>query len=140
MTNDVELSARQIDRWRADPVFFVRSEFGAEPDPVQAQVLRAFADPTKQRIAMKGSKGPGKTTALSWCAWNFLASRLHPRMAATSISGDNLADNLWPEMAKWQAKSAFCSAAFKWTKTRIFSRQHPETWWLSARQWSQNAD
>src|SRR5438445_2388862 len=107
MSAALEQAAQLAVRWRQDPVFFVRSEFGAEPDPVQEQVLRAFGDPTKQRIGMKGSKGPGKTATLAWCGWCFLASRLHPRIAATSISGDNLSDNLWPEMAKWQAKSAF---------------------------------
>jgi hypothetical protein len=61
-------------------------------------------------------------------------------VVATSISGDNLADNLWPEMAKWLAKSPFLSAAFVWTKTRIFAKDHPETWWMSARQWPRSAD
>src|SRR5207245_10061456 len=81
-----------IQAWKHDPVKFVQMQFQAEPDPFQADVLRAFANIRNQRICMKSGKGPGKTTALAWCAWNFLASRPHPRMAATSISGDDLAD------------------------------------------------
>jgi len=127
-----------IKRWRDDPVAFVREELHVEPDPWQAEVLRIF--PHQQRIAMKACKGPGKTTILSWLAWNFLATRPHPKIAATSITKDNLEDNLWPEMAKWQNQSAFLKTAFEWQKTRITSKQHPETWWMSARTWAKTAD
>lgn len=130
----------EMRRWKADPVYFVRKQFNAEPDPKQVDLLKYFGDPENQRIAMRAAKGPGKTAGLAWCAWNFLATRLHPRMAACSISSDNLADNLWPELSKWQQRSKYLSAKFKWTKTRIFSIDHPETWWLSARSWSRTAD
>jgi len=61
-------------------------------------------------------------------------------MAACSNSSDNLSDNLWPELAKWQQHSKYLSAKYKCAKTRIFSVDHPETWWLSARSWSRTAD
>lgn len=125
-------------RWREDPIAFVRENFGVEPDPFQLEVLAAF--PHKQRIAMKACKGPGKTAVESWLVWNFLATRPHPKIAITSITGDNLSDNMWPELAKWQNRSPFLKKAFEWTKTRIFSKDHPETWWASARTWSRNSD
>ena len=109
-----------------------------EPDPWQAEALEAF--PASQRLAFKACKGPGKTAVLSWLAWNFLATRLHPKVAATSITEDNLSDCLWTEMSKWQKRSPFLSQEFTWTKTRIFSKRHPETWWMSARTWSRSAD
>lgn len=130
--------AATLRRWREDPVAFVRENFGVEPDPFQLDVLTNF--PHKNRIAMKACKGPGKTAVEAWCAWNFLATRPHPKIAATSVTSDNLSDNLWPEMAKWQNKSPFLKQAFEWTKTRIFAKAHPETWWMSARSWSRNAD
>ena len=130
--------ASTLARWREDPIAFVRENFGVEPDPFQLDVLANF--PSKQRIAMKACKGPGKTAVEAWCAWNFLATRPHPKIAATSVTGDNLSDNLWPEMAKWQNKSPFLKNAFEWTKTRIFAKAHPETWWMSARSWSRSAD
>ena len=129
-----------IKRWREDPVSFVREEFKAEPDDWQVELLRAFADPNKRRIAMKACKGPGKTTGLAWCCWNYLATRPHPNIAATSITSDNLGDGLWKEMAKWQMKSEFLKSAFIWTKTRIVARDHAATWWMSARTWSKSAD
>ena len=129
---------KNMRRWREDPVSFVREELHVEPDPWQAEILTAF--PHHERIAMKACKGPGKTTILAWCCWNFLATRPHPKIAATSITKDNLEDNLWPEMAKWQNKSQFLKQAFEWQKTRITSKEHPETWWMSARTWAKTAD
>ena len=129
---------KKIKKWRDDPVSFVIDELKATPDAWQAEVLRAF--PSNQRIAMKACKGPGKTTIEAWLAWNFLATRLHPKVAATSISADNLSDNLWAEMAKWMNKSQLLKKSFVWTKTRIFSRDHPETWWMSARSWAKTGD
>lgn len=127
-----------LERWRIDPVQFVRDNFHAEPDDWQKEVLTEFA--RTNRIAMKACKGPGKTTILSWCAWNFLATRPHPKMAATSISNDNLSDGLWAEMSKWQSKSPFLKEMFQWNKTRIFAKEFPETWFFSARSWSKSAD
>lgn len=117
---------------------FVREVFGATPDPWQDEVLKAF--PTNQRIAMKASKGPGKSCIEAWLAWNFLLTRPHPKIAATSISGDNLRDGLWSEMAKWREKSPLLKEMFIWQKERIFSKEFPETWWMAARQWSKAAD
>lgn len=137
MMNPTRRAALKIAEWRADPVSFVREEFNTEPDEWQKDFLCAFND--NQRLAAKACKGPGKTTVLAWCAWLFLSTRPHPKIAATSISGDNLKDGLWSEMAKWQMRSDYLKAAFEWQKERIISREHPETWWMSARRWSQSA-
>lgn len=135
-----QLSGAQarIRRWRNDPVTFVTEAFGVTPDDWQVDALRAYK--ANSRLAMKACKGPGKTTVLSWICWHFLTCYLHPKIAATSISADNLADGLWAEMAKWQAKSEFLKSAFMWTKTRIFAKDHPETWFMSARSWSKAAN
>ena len=125
-------------QWRNDPVSFVKEIFGATPDPWQSDVLKIF--PHKQRIALRASKGPGKTCVLAWLCWNFLLTRPHPKIAATSITADNLADGLWTEMAYWMNKSPLLKEMFVHTKTRIFAKDHPETWWMSARPWSKSAD
>jgi hypothetical protein len=132
-------AAQRLKRWREDPVSFAVEELGVEElDEFQLETLRAF--PHNQRIAMKASKGPGKTMTLAVCAWNFLATRPHPKIAATSITADNLSDNLWAEMSKWQSRSQYLKEQFTWTKTRIFAKDHPETWFMSARTWSKTAD
>lgn len=124
--------------WKANPVAFVREEFGIEPDEWQADVLMAFTQ--RQRLAMKAAKGVGKSAVLAWLIWNFLATRLYPKVACVSISGANLQDGLWSELALWRGKSEFLTSAFEWQKTRIYAKDHESTWWASARQWSQTAD
>lgn len=133
-----ERAALALARWRKDPVEFVRDVFKAEPDEWQVDVLRAF--PTAPRLAMKACKGPGKSCVLAWLVWNFMLTRLHPKVVCTSITGDNLADGLWTELANWQGRSELLRGMFTWSKTRIVAKDHPETWWCSARQWAKGAD
>ncbi len=89
---------------------------------------------------MKGCKNPGKTALLAWLILNFLATRPHAKLAVTSITGPNLADNLWPELSKWMERSAWLKEAFTWTKKRVFSNDHPGDWFASARTWRKDAD
>lgn len=131
-------AASRIAHWRAHPAAMVEELFGVKPDAWQIEFLEAF--PHHQRLGMQACKGPGKTTVLAWIGWNYLLTRPHPKIAATSISGANLADNLWTEMAKWQMRSPLLLDQFVWTKTRIFAKQAPETWFMSARAFSQSAD
>lgn len=133
-----ESAPARLCRWREDPISFVRECLQAEPDPWQKDVLIDFAQ--SQRIGMKACKGPGKTTVLAWCAWNFLATRPFPKIVATSISADNLSDGLWTEMSKWQSKSLFLTKSFTWNKTRIFCNSDEEQHWMSARTWSKSGD
>jgi len=136
--NGLQRSAKEIKRWRDDPITFVREVFKIEPDAWQKDYLLAYNN--QQRVAAKACKGPGKTCVQAWCCWHFLLTRPHPKIAATSISADNLADGLWTEMAKWQIKSPLLLELFEWTKTRIYAKNHPETWWMSARTWSKSAN
>lgn len=115
----------------------VREEFGAEPDPWQLEALLAF--PHHNRLALKACKGPGKTAVLAWLIWNFMGTRPSPRIAATSITGDNLASNLWPELAKWRERSKFFTQNFTWTKSEVFNNRYPATWWCKARTWPKQA-
>lgn len=137
-------AVEKIKKWRADPVFFVKDQFGVTPDKWQEEALLAFVNPSISRILMKACVGPGKTALLAWCAWHFLVTRAtrkdFPKGAAVSVTSDNLRDNLWPELAKWQSRSPFLSRAFTWTKERVFFNEKPETWFLSARSFSKTAN
>ena len=134
----------KIREWRSDPVKFARDVFQFEPDAWQEDTLRKCGDPGRKRIAMKACAGPGKTALLSIIGWHRLACYAgkgeHPKGAAVSVTKDNLESNLWPEMAKWRARSPFLQAAFTWTKTRIFANDHPETWFLDARGYPKTAN
>jgi hypothetical protein len=133
----------KIKHWREHPEAFVFDQFGVTPDLWQLEALTAFADPTKPRISLQACAGPGKTALEAWCIWNFLTCYAdrgeHPKGAAVSITQENLDTNLWPELAKWQGRSDFLQAAFTWTKTRVFAKDHPETWFFSARSWPKTA-
>lgn len=125
-------------RWIVDPVAYVRERFGVEPDAWQAEALALF--PRSQRLALKACKGPGKTAVLAWLIWNFLETRMAPKVAATSCTEDNLSDNLWSELAKWHACSRELTERYTWTKTRIVRNAAPETVFAAARTWAKSAD
>ena len=140
MKTNLNISEAQLNirRWRLDPIAFVRENFGVEPDPWQCDFLIAYN--TGRRVAAKACKGPGKTAVLAWCMWHFMVTRPHCKIPATSITGDNLRDGLWAELAKWQQKSKFLREAFTWRPERVEANGHKETWFMSARKWSQSAD
>lgn len=145
MSDTLAQAAANVRRWREQPETFVFEQFGVQPDAWQLDALRAFADPdpSKQRISLQACAGPGKTAVLAWCAWNFLGCYgdrgEHPKGAAVAITWDNLRDNLWAELAKWQARSEYLRTAFTWHSERIFANHHPHTWFLAARSWPKSA-
>lgn len=122
---------------------FAQEQFGFVPDPWQEATLLAFADPTKRRISLQACAGPGKTAVEAICGWYFLGTQAsldagyeeHPNGFCTSVTQENLRDNLWKEFAKWQARSEYLRTAFTWQAERIFQDAHPATWFLAARTW-----
>jgi hypothetical protein len=130
--------AQRLKVWRDDPCRFVLDVFGALPDRWQEQALQAIA--VDQRVAMSACKGPGKSCVLAWTIWWFLATRVDAQIICTSVTGKNLQDGLWKELAVWQSKSGLLQDLFEITSERIISREQPKTWWASARSWAQDAD
>ncbi len=131
-------AAATLRRWRTSPLAFVRECLRIEPDEWQADVLRDLEELdalASLRSAMVASKGPGKTTVLAWAMWWFMCTRPHPKVVATAITGDNLSDNLWAELAKWQRVSPFLMAAFTWKAESVEAKEAPATWFMSARAW-----
>ena len=65
---------KTLKKLRNDPVLFVRTVIGAEPQRWQVKALNAVAKNNK--VAIKSGHGVGKSTYLSWlCLW-FLLTRL----------------------------------------------------------------
>lgn len=136
----------RIQEWRRDPVKFAVDCFGIQPDPWQVDAMRELGgdyNPAR-RLCMKACTGPGKSATLAWMGWHrlacFASKGEHPKGAALSITADNLKDNLWAELSKWQQRSGFLKAAFTWTKEKIYANDHPETWFLSARSFAKDAN
>lgn len=145
--NEALIRAQERIRWwRADPVQFVRDNFGVEPDEWQKDALAAVGGQPnpRRKLAMKACTGPGKSAVLAWIGWHrlacFASKGEHPKGAALSVTKANLGDNLWAELSKWQSRSQFLSAAFTWTKEKIYANEHPETWFLSARSYALDAN
>ncbi len=137
MASEREAKAK-IREWRANPVQYVRDNFKVDPDAWQVRYLTALT--TNNRIAAKASKGCGKTTVLAWAAWWFLTCYNDSKVIATSITGDNLRDGLWSEMAKWRERSSLLLAEFEWKAERITANCNKETWYMAARRWSASSD
>lgn len=135
----------KIKQWRNDPVSQVRELYHVEPDAWQVAALQAFGrqDVDKIRIAMKACAGPGKSAAMAWMILNFLSCYCskgeHPKGAAVSITGENLRDNLWSEVYKFQSRSKFLTTAFEWTGSRIEARGYRD-WFVAARTWPKTAN
>ena len=142
MSDSVRIAAERLRYYReaADGVVtFAREQLNFEPDPWQCDALIAYQT-GKPRTVMKACKNPGKTRVLATISWHFLTVFPHPNVAATSITGENLRDGLWKEMAMLQLRSELLSREFQWTAERIFYKRYPATWWMSARKWSKAAD
>lgn len=131
-------ASAKVAEWRARPVAFVRECLRVEPDAWQVEVLEAVV--SSKRLCLKASKGPGKSAVLAMLGWWFLATRPHPKLVATSITGDNLRDGLWAEFSRWQQRSPLLQETFTWSAERITCNDAPETWFASARQWAKGAD
>lgn len=127
-----------IAMWREHPAQMVRDLFGIEPDVWQEEALEAF--PHTRRLAMKACAGPGKTAVLAWIGWNFLLTRPHSMVGATSISGDNLKSALWTELARWRSKAPLLIEMFEQTKSEIYAKDAQQTWRMEARTWARDAD
>lgn len=132
----------KLRAWREDCNLYAREVFNMVPDNWQGDVFDAYSNKTtdKYRIALKACKAPGKTAAEAIMGLHFLTLYPFPKIVCTSITGDNLRDNLWAEFRKWMRRSEWIQRAFVWTKERIFCKEHPEEWWISARKWARDAD
>lgn len=136
----------KLSEYRTNPVKFAHEVFNFQPDKWQEKALQAFGsqESIDQQISLQACVGPGKSAVLAIMGWNFLScygsKGEHPKGAAVSITMDNLKDNLWAEMSKWQQRSEWLKRTFVWQKERIFCKDHPETWFISARAFSQSAN
>lgn len=141
-----DVARERLANWKADPAKMVRELFRVEPDEWQKDALAAFAsgDPAKQRIALQACAGPGKSAVEAWIGWNFQLCYSdgvnHPQGACVSITGENLKNGLWKELAHWREQSTVLKRAFEMTSESIFNRQYPKTWFLNFRSFAKSAD
>lgn len=133
-----EIFRERLAEWRDDFPRMVRELFHAEPDKWQDKVLAAFRD--HHFLALKACKGPGKTCLEAWLALGFLLTRENAEIIVTAVTKPNLKDNLWKELSLWHARAPLLQRLFDIRGERIVERDHPKTWWISARAYDQSAD
>jgi hypothetical protein len=146
ITPEVQQSIFNIARWRLHPWEYVREVLGGEPDFWQMDALIALGDYVQgkpdafDKFCLKACKGPGKTCLLAWVILWFMTCFEHPKILVTSVTEDNLKDNLWPEISTWLNKSPMLMAMFQKDAERMYARDHKETWFCSVRTWPKDAD
>lgn len=147
MTEEQKRAARRLKIWRETPLQFAYENFKVELDDWQIEGLSHCGGPPnpRRRIGFKACTGAGKSAELAIMGWHRLSCfgsiGEHPKGAALSGEGkDNLKDNLWAELSKWQQRSLFLKESFTWTKERIYANDHAEDWFLSARGYAKDAD
>lgn len=135
---EIVVTPSMMRRWHGDALAFAIEVCGFKPDRWQEKVLRAAAG--NPLIALLACKGPGKSALLAVLVSWFLFTRHDANVMCVSITGANLRDGLWKELARVIGGSAILSATFEWSAERISHRARPETWFASFRTWSPSAD
>ncbi len=110
------------------------------PDEWQRDLLRDIGDGTRTvaealRVAVSSGHGIGKTAFVSWVILWAMSTRPHLAGVVTANTGTQLKDKTWRELSLWH-KRAINSHWFKWTATKFYQADNPETWFVSAVPWS----
>jgi hypothetical protein len=122
-----------IERYRDDPVGFVRNVLGAEPLPWQEEMLRAIAR-GERRISVRAGHGVGKSTGCSWALTWFALTRFPQKGVVTAPTAAQLFDALFAELKAWTNKlPPVLKDSLDIFSDRIALKGAPESSFISAR-------
>jgi len=94
---------RNIERYKADPVAFMREVLHMELAPYQEDIARLFV--AKHRIAVRALHGVGKTAiAAGLICWAIGTADVDTKIVTTAGAWRQLKFFLWPEIRKWALK------------------------------------
>jgi len=108
------------DRWRENPVLYVRQRFGMEPTLQQSQILEAILPPGA-KVSVRSGHGIGKSSSAAWAVSWMLETHDYAKVPCSAPSSHQLRDILWGELSKWRRHADALSAA----------RGDPPRFWLS---------
>ena len=120
-----------INRYRHNPILFVREVLQASPEPEQIEMLNSVNN--NRMTAVKAGHGVGKTTTLAWVILWFMFTRPYPKIPCTAPTMHQLRDILWAEISKWLNKSEVLRQLFVWTVERLALKSQEEKWFAVAR-------
>jgi len=89
-----------LERYKNDPVLFVKECCNAQPDDWQAEFLEAIAR-GHRRVSVRSGHGVGKSTAASWAILWYLLTRYTVKILVTAPSSGQLFDALYAETKRW---------------------------------------
>lgn len=111
--------------WRINPVAFVTETMGVQPEPWQAEALKALV--TEDRLAIRSGHGVGKSAFSAWCILWWLYTRAPAKVAATAPTSHQLEDVLWSELATWHRRMPDgLREMFTWTATKFYLTAQPD--------------
>jgi len=121
-----------IERYYNDPALFVREIIGAVPTREQEILLRSLV--SDKLVSCRSGHGIGKTTALAWLIHWFIRTRWKPKIPVTAPTGQQLYDNLWAELSKWNDAMEWpFRREYDLSQTRLTNKVHPKEWFAVAR-------
>jgi hypothetical protein len=86
------------------------------------------------RRATASGHGIGKSTLVAWIVNWIMSTRPHCQGTITANTYAQLETKTWAAILKWTRLCA-TSPWFLTTGTRIYHREHPQTWFCSAQSW-----
>lgn len=89
-------------RWRDNPVLFVKEAIGVTPVRWQQDLMMSLV--TKDKIAVRSGHGVGKSSVCAWIVLWWLCTRAPAKVACTAPTAHQLSDVLWSEIGHWAAK------------------------------------
>lgn len=158
-----ELLMEDMARFRTDPYGFVLYSYPwgvpgmrlaplpdgtiPTPDDWQIDVLEYIGEEVRKRegniqeamaaikLAVASGHGVGKTALVAWLLHWFVSCFPFPQIKVTAGTFAQLTGKTWRELAVWHNMSVQ-EPFFKWTATRFYLKDEPETWFAEAIPWS----
>jgi hypothetical protein len=106
------------DDWQREQLQRIGEEFERDPE-------------TTIREAIASGHGIGKSAEVAWIILWAMSTRAHLNGVVTANTTAQLSTKTWRELAVWH-KLALNAHWFKWTATKFFHVEHPETWFTAA--------
>jgi len=122
-----------IDKYRDQPVLFVKDILQVHPDPWQAQFLEHIAN-GERKISVRSGHGTGKSTAASWAMVWYLTTRFPCKIVVTAPTSSQLFDALFAELKSWiRNLPPYIGDLFEVTTDRVVLKSAPSEAFISAR-------
>lgn len=87
------------------------------------------------QFAVSSGHGVGKSAMVAWLILWAISTRPNLGGVVTANTMGQLKDKTWAELALWHRR-AINRHWFKWTATKFFQAERPDTWFVSATPWS----